>query len=61
MEEEIILHGQRVDRKTMKDFKKAYLQAVKNNVEEYEWQGQTILTRYAKYVVEYAESRMGKL
>ncbi len=38
------------------DFKKAYEKAVKDNQFTFEFEGQPVLTAWAKYVVEYAES-----
>ena len=61
MAETIIVNGQHVSRETMVEFKKIYLEAVKKNREHYIWDGQEVLTSYAKYLIEYAENQLGKL
>jgi hypothetical protein len=40
-------------------FKEAYNKALKNNVEEFLYQGQDILVSYAKYLLEYLEPKFG--
>lgn len=38
-------------------FRKAYAAAVKSGAETFEFEGHTVLTAYAKYVIEYMESQ----
>lgn len=38
--------------KGYRDFKRLYTQAVNSGKEEFKYKGQTVLTSYAKYVIE---------
>lgn len=52
MSEQIIF-----DVTTFKKFQKVYNQAVKDNQEQFEFEDKTFLVSYAKYVIEYLNSR----
>ena len=36
---------------------KSYKRAVKDNLPEFEWENETVLTSYAKYLIEYLDSK----
>ena len=48
------------DQATRKSLKKAYAKAQKENVESFNFYGQEILTRYAKYLLEYLDMQIAK-
>lgn len=43
-----------------KDFKKAYLKAVKDEAESFVWDGKTFVVGYAKYLLEHLETNVFK-
>jgi hypothetical protein len=43
---------------TFKEFKKEYSKAVINNQEIFIFQGKELLTAYAKYIIEYINSKL---
>jgi hypothetical protein len=43
----------KLDKKTLQELQIAYDEAVKKNVTEFEFQGQILLTTYAKYLIEF--------
>lgn len=45
-------------KKDLTMLKKSYKNAVDNNESQFKYQGQTLLTAYAKYLIEYAEQEM---
>lgn len=57
----IILHGKEVSRVTLVRFKKLYMEALQKEKTLFVFDGQEVLTSYAKYVVEYAENSFGTL
>lgn len=46
----------RISREDIKELKKKYNEAVKNEETVFEFQGQQLLTTYAKYLIEYLEN-----
>jgi hypothetical protein len=46
------------DYETFKSLKQEYKKAVQNNKEIFTFQGNTLLTVYAKYIIEYLNSKM---
>ena len=58
---EVLLHGHMVGREVMVRFKQAYVAAVAAQRYTFKFDGQEVLTAYAKYVVEYAELSLGVL
>lgn len=47
-----------LDKKSLRDLKKLYENAVANGLTEFQFQGKTLVTAYAKYVIEYAETQL---
>lgn len=52
----IQLHGQPVTKAAMRAFKKAYEAARRRGDLAFDYQGKPVISAYAKYVVEYAET-----
>jgi len=46
-----------ITQKNYKTLKKLYEKAVANGDEQFVWEGQDVLTAYAKYLLQYIESR----
>ena len=46
------------DHETFGSFKKEYSKAVSNNQEIFIFQGRELLTAYAKYIIEYINSKL---
>ena len=44
---------------TAKDFKKAYEKAKKDGVDQFTWQGHEFVLGYAKYLIQFLETKMG--
>jgi hypothetical protein len=57
----ILLHGKQVSKEALTEFKKHYMTALKLGEDSFTYDGKPVLTAYAKYVVEYAESQLGTL
>jgi hypothetical protein len=48
-------------KKDLISLKKSYKKAVDNKEDQFVWQNQTLLTAYAKYLIEYAEQEMKRM
>jgi len=44
-----------IEAETLKDLKRAYNRAVKNEQETFDFQGDELVTAFAKYLIEYLE------
>lgn len=47
-----------IDKKKLKELKKAYDKTVGTSITEFEFEGGVILTSYAKYLIEYCEHEL---
>jgi len=49
-----------ITEKNFKELNKLYKKAVADSKEQFIWEGQDILTAYAKYLIQYIEMKVGK-
>lgn len=57
----ITLYGKQVSREALSHFKREYEMACDRGAETFQFDGQEVLVRFAKYLLEYAENELGVL
>jgi hypothetical protein len=57
----VTINGQQIARPALIRLAKAYRRALKSGDVEFTFDGQVVLVGYARYLIEYAESVVGKL